>query len=51
MHERHIVNAVPQRRNGLADHLAALTVRAELERRLHPRTKPVLKRLDMLAKV
>jgi hypothetical protein len=47
MDEGHIIDAVAQRRNRLADHLARLAVRAELERRLHPRPQPVLKRLDM----
>jgi hypothetical protein len=51
VNERHVVDTLAQRRDRLADHLAGLAVGTEFERRLHPRPEPILKRLDMLAKV
>ena len=49
--ERDVVDMRAELRDGFAEHLAALAVRLELPRGLHPRPEPVLEGLDLLAEI
>ena len=51
VNECHLIDDIAERRDHLAQLLAALAVRLELPDRLEPRPEAVLERLDVLAEV
>src|SRR6056297_721446 len=51
VNERDVIDTLTQRRHHIAEHLAGCSIGSKPERRLHPRTEPVLKRFDVLTEV
>ena len=51
VHKGDLINDVPQRRHGLAQHLPALPIRLEIPNRSQPRPETILERLHLFPKV
>ena len=51
VHERHLIDHLPEVGHHIAEWLARLTVRPERPHRFHPRTQPILEGLDRFAEI